>query len=258
MTKRVSVFVCGVQKAGTTSLHAYMQEHAQLSAPLQKELHFFDDEGRDWGNVNYRDLHACFAQDDGSRLRFEATPIYSFWPPSIARIHAYNPDARLILLFRDPYERALSHWQMEYARGLESLPFATAIRDGRRRLCGLPPLAPEYRVYTYIERGRYAEQVSRVLKYFKRHQVLFVRSEDLSTNRTDTLRRISAFLGVLDFPPIAAKYLNRRPDIFRGFSPDLDDVKYVSTLLKEELVAFSDLTGLDVTDWPTMTGKIKQ
>ncbi len=176
MQKRIPIFGCGVQKGGTTSLYAHFCEHPALSPPIQKELHFFDDETNAWAVPDYRALDAFFPPDDGDRLRFDITPIYSFWPPSMQRIRDYNPAAKLIFLFRDPFDRAWSQWCMEYARGDETLPFAEAIRGGRSRLDGLAPLARERRVYPYIERGRYSEQIRRALTHFPREQLLFLRS----------------------------------------------------------------------------------
>jgi hypothetical protein len=211
--KSVSIFVCGIQKAGTTSLYAHFCEHPALSPPSRKETHFFDDEEHDWVEPNYAALDDFFSPDDGDRLRFDATPIYGFWPPSIARIHAYNPAAKLIFLFRDPFERAWSQWCMEYARGDEELPFAVAIREGRRRMEGLPLLAAERRVYSYIERGLCAEQVRRVLVHFPLKQILFLRSKDLWDDHVTTLARIAAFLDIPLFPDTGAKREQIRPDI---------------------------------------------
>src|SRR5882724_3589098 len=174
MDKRVSIFCGGAQKGGTTSLHAYLSEHPALSPPCRKEVHFFDAEHLDWTSPDYSVLDAFYPRDDGDRRRFDITPIYGFWPPSIARISEYNPDSRLIFLFRDPFDRAWSQWCMRYARGEETLPFAEAIRDGRRRMDGLPPLAPARRGQSYLERGFYAQQVRQALAHFPRTNLLFL------------------------------------------------------------------------------------
>lgn len=249
---KVSIFGCGVQKGGTTSLHAYFCEHPELSAPVQKELHFFDDESRDWSAPGYAALEALFAGDDGAKLRFDITPIYGFWPPSIARIQAYNPQARLIYLFRDPFERAWSQWRMEYARGFETLPFSEAIRAGRDRLACLAPLARERRIYTYVERGGYAGQVRRVLRHFPREQVLFLRSQDLRHDHAATLRQIAGFLGIAPFADTGPKC--EQPFAFTAppTPPDLADLEHIAALLGDEMRAFAALSGLDITGWPVM------
>ena len=174
MDPRVSIFVCGVQKGGTTSLHAHFSEHPELLAPRRKEIHFFDAEHFDWAKPDYTWLDWIFPRDDGRRLRFDITPIYGFWPPSIARIRDYNPNARLIYLFRDPLQRAWSQWCMRFARREEHLSFAEAIREGRHRMDGLAAFALERRGHSYVERGFYGEQVRRLLAHFPRENILFL------------------------------------------------------------------------------------
>lgn len=258
MNELISVFLCGVQKGGTTTLDAYMRKHPQLAAPSHKELHFFDDETRDWSDRDYRDLHGNFDLADGVRLRYEATPIYSFWPPSIPRIHSYNPSAKLIMLFRDPFERAVSHWQMEYARQWEALDFERAIREGRTRLMNAPQLGKEYRLYSYIERGRYSEQVMRILSHFPRDQVLFLSSDVFYHDYVSCLIQIANFLGIRHFPELEARIENQRHAMFRTYVPSEDDLHYVSTQLGDDLRSFPQLTGVDVSGWPTVTGRLRR
>src|SRR5471030_341406 len=102
----VQAIIAGVQKGGTTSLFRYLESHPQLQPPQKKELHFFDDESIDWNRPNYQILHGAFGFADQKRKAFEATPVYLFWPPSLQRIQSYNPEVKLIFLFRDPVERA--------------------------------------------------------------------------------------------------------------------------------------------------------
>jgi arylsulfatase A-like enzyme len=252
MHKRISVFGCGVQKGGTTSLYAHFCEHPELSPPSRKELHFFDDETVDWTAADYRALDNFFAPSDGDRLRFEITPIYGFWPPSMERIRAYNPDAKLIFLFRDPFDRAWSEWCMEHGRGLETLPFAEAIREGRRRMDGLPPLAAERRVYSYVERGLYSAEVKRALSHFPRDQVLFMRAEDLRDDHVATLARIAGFLGIAAFPETGPKREHVREYVGHLTEPTSDDRALFAALVRDDLTDFARLTGLDVSRWPTM------
>jgi hypothetical protein len=249
---RISIFGCGVQKAGTTSLHAYLGAHAALSAPCPKETHFFDDETRDWRAPRYADLERFYAPDDGGRLRFDMTPIYAFWPPVMARLQAYNPAARLIFVFRDPFERAWSQWCMDFFAGRETMPFAAAIREGRRRMDGQPPLAPAYRMCTYLERGFYGVQVRRALAHFPREQMLFLRSEDLRADHGAVLVRVADFLGIAPFPELPPRRERSQPVIPDVVPPTEVDRALAAALLAEDLADFSSLTGVDVSAWPTM------
>ncbi len=252
MVKPVSVFICGVQNGGTSSLHGHFAEHPDLSPPLVEELHFFDDDTINWAAPDYSRLEANFSPGDGARLRFEATPNYSFWPPSIARIRSYNPAARLVFLFRDPFERASSHWNTEYARGSEKLPFADAIREGRHRLRGMPPLAAEQRVHSYVERGMYGEQVRRLLGQFPRQQLLLLRSEDLWNDRTATLHRVSRFLGIGPFPDTGPKHETPANAIGSQAAGSDADRTFVANLVRDDMRDFALMTGLDISNWPVM------
>jgi hypothetical protein len=244
---RMGVFIGGVQKGGTSALHAYLARHPDLCPPPCKELHFFDDETRDWrwpcgGALNR------LAPADG-RLRFEATPITLFWPGALERIVAYNPWARLILIFRDPVERAWSHWCMEYARGVETLPFARAIREGRSRLAGLPPWADERRLFSYVERGAYGAQLAHALTLLPRRQMLLLRSQDLADDPDGTLARVRDFLGIAPFGSVKPLRENGRPAMIWPALPVEADRALIMAELGGDLALFARLSGLDVAGW---------
>lgn len=254
--RRVAVFVCGVQKGGTTSLHAHFCEHPELSAGARKELHFFDKEKRNWTKTEYRKLHEAFPADDGEKLRFDITPIYGYWPSAIERIKAYNPEAKLIYLFRDPFERAWSQYGMEFARKKETLTFAEAIREGRQRLKEIAPLAPKQRIYSYVERGFYGAQVHRALANFPREQLLFLKSDEFAADYKGTLAKVSAFLGIGAFPDTGAKRKNPRPKVEGLIEPTAEDMAVIAGAVRNDLVEFAKLTGLDVSNWTCMQAKV--
>jgi hypothetical protein len=220
-----------------------------LQLPDVKEAHFFDDEETvDWERPDYGRYHALFA-DDG-RMWGEATPIYLYWPNSLERIAAYHPGMKLILLFRDPIERAWSQWKMEYAKGKESEPFGWCIREGRARLDPGDPAAPgHHRVHSYVERGFYGRQVARLLTLFPRAQCLFLRSEELRRDPGPVLRRVAAFL---DQPPPAdviprIVHAAREHDYRSTLEPA--DRALLASLYASDLALFSDLTGIDPAGW---------
>ena len=248
----VEAIIGGVQKSGTTSLFSYMSEHSQLAGPIRKEAHFFDDETLNWANPDYSLYHRFFAQSETVRFSFESTPVYLFWPPALARIRDYNPAMRLIFLFRDPIERAWSHWCMEYARSAEELPFAAAIRHGRWRLRGIGPLQSQSRVYSYVERGFYGQQVRRALSFFPRDQLLFLRSVDLLGNLDATMLQITEFLGIDAFPPLRPRIERPRPKFDYPSTLTAADVAYLAEIFLPEVTDFAALTGLRVDDWLTV------
>ena len=246
--KRVGFLVAGAQKAGTTALFDYLAELPGLELPAVKEAHFFDDEERvDWRAPDYDLYHALFR--DTGRLWGEATPIYLYWPNALERIRVYNPAIKLILLFRDPIERAWSHWKMEYARGWETEPFAWCVRQGRARV-DCPEVPGFHRVFSYVERGFYGAQLARALTLFPREQMLLLRSEDLDNRPDETLARICRFVGA---PPPEGRVTPRRElvakDIDYGAPISAADREFLSRVFADDLAQFARLSGLDVSAW---------
>jgi hypothetical protein len=248
MTPEVSFLVAGVQKGGTTALFHYLDELPGVQMAPAKEVHFFDDEDQDWGAPDYAGLHAAFPEKD-DRPRGEATPIYLYWPKSLERIARYNPAMRLVLLFRDPVQRAWSQWRMEYARGWETEPFAWCIREGRARVDS--PEAPGcHRVYSYVERGFYARQLERLFALFPREQTLLLRSEDLKRRPGETLARICRFIGA---EPPAGPVAERRDLVGRDIDyPSrltAEDVTYLRGVFAEDMRRFEAISGLTLEGW---------
>lgn len=246
--RRVGFLVAGVQKGGTTALFDYLREVPGLQLPAVKEAHFFDrEEGIDWSAPDYAPYHALFA-DDG-RLRGEATPIYLYWPNALERIARYNPDMRLILLFRDPVERAWSHWKMEYARGAETEPFAWCIREGRARMAAGTPYPGFHRVFSYVERGFYGRQLARASTLFPRAQLLLLGSGELKREPAATIARICGFLGI-DPPaaPIPPRISRPAAEILYPSVVTGEDVAFLQRSYREEMDRFARFGGPTLRD----------
>jgi hypothetical protein len=245
--RKVDFFVAGGQKCGTTALHALLQRHDAIEMSHRKEPHFFDDESMDWDAPDYSRLHSYY---DWSRdaLRGEATPIYAFWEPSLGRVHAYNPDARIVIALRHPAQRAHSQWKMEITRGRETLPFAAAIRhEGRSRRRVRPQRY--LRRHSYVERGFYADQIRRAIDTFGRDHVHFLRTDRMWSDGDEVVG------GVLDFLGVERRSLSAGPEYVvkvEGTSvegPSADDLALLHDLYAEDIAATAELTGLDLGDW---------
>lgn len=240
----VRFLIGGVQKGGTTALFAHLAEHPALQMAACKEVHFFDREGDvDWARPDYGLYHRAFAAPDG-RLRGEATPIYLYWPQSLPRIRAYAPGMRLIFLFRDPAERAYSHWAMEVGRGADAMPFPEAIRAGRARVDD--PAAPgHHRVYSYVERGFYAAQLERAHALFPPGQVLALDADALQAEPDVVLARVCRFLGVPDLAAVRADLrANVGPAPGRLPPMSAEDRAHLGRLYADDQARFSAMTGL--------------
>jgi hypothetical protein len=191
----------GTQRGGTTSLHAYLGAHPRVSIPSTKELHFVTDNferGLDWY------LGQFPAGLPPGRVTGEATPYALFHPLAPRRLREIAPEAKLIVLLRNPVDRAYSHYLLERARGDELLDFSAALdaephrlKDEEAKLSRDPTYrSAAHRHYSYTARGDYAPQLERWFELFPREQLLIVRSEDLYRRSAETFARVAGFLGI--------------------------------------------------------------
>ncbi|MBP8235729.1 MAG: sulfotransferase [Rhizorhabdus sp.] len=249
MTRKVDFLVAGVQKGGTSALFEYLRDVPGVHLPDVKEAHFFDDEAQNWDRPDVDAYHALFPDRPG--LWGEATPIYLYWPNAIERIARYNPAMRMILIFRDPVQRAWSHWKMEYAKRKEREPFGWCIREGRARLTPGDPQAPgHHRVFSYVERGLYGAQVERLLRHFPASQCLFLRSEDLRADPTGTITSICRLLDIDAPTRVLPRTVHQaREDIDYPSRLTADDRALLADVYDIDLSRFETLTTLDASDW---------
>jgi hypothetical protein len=180
----------------------------------------------------------------------EASPYYMFHPHAPVRIREMVPDARLIVMLRNPVDRAYSHYQHEFRKKRESLSFAEAVEREPERLHGeLERMLqdPRYnsrahRRHAYVTRGVYLESLERVLQVFPREQLLVIRSEDYFGDPDATLRRVCAFLGL----PAQARrtFAKRNVGAYAPIAPDLR--ARLAAFYAPHNARLSDLLGADV------------
>jgi len=198
--------IIGVQKGGTSSLYRYLLQHPNVVPGYKKEVKFFDgkyQKGLDWYRYNFP--FTSQMTDTGAQTG-EASPSYIFHPLVPQRIKEDLPNVKLVLLLRDPVERAYSHYQGNLRKGQEKLSFPEAIEQEESRLEGEKEsiIADQeypmykYLVYSYQARGIYIEQIKNWLKSFPCEQMLILRSEDLFSNPQKVYTRVLAYLGLHD------------------------------------------------------------
>ena len=222
-----SFIIIGAQKAGTTALYYYLADHPYIAPSAEKELTFFAPElFADWPQhprhgvlwsgdrvaLDDADLaRGAYAWYHGNfplphvlrgRLTFEATPDYLYYPRAAQRIFAYDPAMKLIVLLREPVQRAFSAWNMYrrfgeyrplvYASKRETRTFEEAIREEISQIrAGNAPLEPGY-----VQRGLYFDQLRRYLALFPAQQLFIVDSGELNSHPREVTHRVARFLGV--------------------------------------------------------------
>lgn len=238
--RRLDFIVCGVQKAGTTALDSYLRKHSQLFMAEKKEIHFFDNKMMSkWGDrLSYLYLHSFFNGSNSSQLLGEATPIYFWWNGAVERIFKYNSKIKLIVVFREPIQRAFSHWNMEFQRGNETRSFSDAIRSD---VC-----KKQDRIRSYVDRGFYARQLKNLYSYFPKRQVLCLKQEDLMCSPETELNRIAKFLGIDKFEGCRKMTVHSRE---YEFSLLADDVQYLKSVYKDDIKNLEAMLDWDLSTW---------
>src|SRR5215212_11726243 len=193
---KVDFVIGGTQKGGTSALDAFVRQHPQICMPADlKEVHFFDREEMFRGNKpEYANYHAHFDCHREHLVTGEASPIYMYWNSAPYRIWSYNPAMKWILILRNPIDRAYSAWNMERARGADTLPFDQAIAQEADRCRAALPL--QHRVFSYADRGFYSGQGRRLFEIFGPENCLILLNEDLQQRHEQTLTTIFEFVGV--------------------------------------------------------------
>ena len=198
----VGFVIAGAQKCGTSALAHFLSQHPEIGMASPKEAHMFDSPrySRDWSpsqiDARYR---PCFEHCPGVRIRGEATPIYLFLPEIARELARYNPELRVIVLLREPVERAISQFYMEKERDRERLPLWLALLSEpfRMRRCrGARAIPLALRRHSYRSRGLYSLQLRNLYRFFDRDRVLILRTEDLLRRHDAVLRKVFVFLGV--------------------------------------------------------------
>ncbi|MCB1930204.1 MAG: sulfotransferase [Rhodocyclaceae bacterium] len=218
----IDFMIIGAQKCGTTALSEMLGGHPDLCMSSIKENHVFDDVDFDpaWSTREIDARYApFFVHATPAQLKGEATPIYLYWSETIAHLHRYNPRLKLIVILRDPLERALSQHRMERRRGFETRAAWSAflleplrlLREKDRR-----GRHSAYRFHSYLSRGFYGRQLCRVLEIFPQEQLLVVHNRDLRVRPRQVLAQVCAHLGVSaerfvgDFEPAPAEVFTAR------------------------------------------------
>ena len=190
-------FVVGAQKSGTTSLHNYLADHPNIYLPAQKETKFFAlDDLFAQGIAHYEASY--FADHAGQAAIGEIDPEYMYLPVVLQRMSDTLPgfaSTRFIFVLREPVARAYSHYLITLKRGIETLDFDHAIAAEDERLTGG---YFEQVHFSYLDRGRYVDQLLRFANLVPRERMLVLLAEELSADPLTTVQKVFRFLGVDD------------------------------------------------------------
>lgn len=192
ITQIPNLFIGGVQKSGTTSLHYFLSKHPDIFIPkAPEEIHFFDiDENYSQGVGCYLDY---FSQWQGENIIAQTSPLYIYQPEVPARIQAFNPQAKFIFILRNPVDRAYSHYWNSVRYGYEPLSFEEALNQEPARINKNSDFR---RKYSYVDRGKYTEQLLRFYDFFPRENILILLFDQLQKSYINIGNICGQFLAI--------------------------------------------------------------
>ena len=255
--KLPNFFIIGANKAGTSSLYHYCRQHPEIFMSKNKEPMFFTARGplptKDEKVVNkpslyyqyftlreYMDLFVSATEP----VRGEASTAYLAHPDSTMWIRKIIPDAKLIVILRDPIERAISDFEFQTNRNKsESRTFAQAINDALNGYVRPTNVDPQ----RYLNLGLYGHQLTVVKRFFPDNQLFVADYEEYNRDTVEFVQKVYKFLGVREFVPPDT----RRENVSGHATPDISRTleNKMKQYFEEDIKLLQSLVNFDVMKW---------
>jgi len=210
--------IIGVQKAGTTTLFNLLIHHPKLKGSIIKEVHYFNrDDNYAKGDHWYRKNFKSLLLPSSGKLFFEATPEYIISPKYLERIKKFNPKIKVVIILRNPVDRAFSSWNFNkrFKEFSDILPdFEECVRqemeviEGKREENRITELR-------FLRKGLYDGMIENCFEIFGRSNVLIVMANDLKKKTIDLLNKVIGFVGLPHSNWDFLKIKNRNVGIYR-------------------------------------------
>lgn len=223
MTIKANLFLCAAPRSGSTQLAAWLDSHPEIALSNVKEPNFFSQHEFDPDyvreiHINNTDPEEYFRKKSQKKVNFavfrtreqydhlfssfderwrmDASTSYLYCPEAPEKIKEYNPDAKIVILIRDPVERTLSHYRLHIRTGRFKRSLREEIDD---ELNGVTPLGGRL----LLRPSLYEEPLKRFHATFAPENIMEIRFEDMIRNRETVLAQICAFL---DIDPAGINY----------------------------------------------------
>lgn len=205
--RKIDFLIIGAQKSGTTSLYEYLTAHLLIDAAKNKEVHYF--------NLNHQKGDAWYHQNfpfTQAHLQGEASPYYLFDEAIPAKVKKYNRKMKLIVILRNPIDRAFSHYRMNVKLDREKLSFLDALHKEEERTQLDDKLSATHPklVYSYQQRGLYADQLDRWLTHFPKEQLMLLEYDEFFKNPWEEIQKVYRFLDLPDYHGVLQNFASNQ------------------------------------------------
>ena len=218
---KVDFFIVGAPKSATTSLFNYLSQHEGISMSSIKEPDFFSHLELNKQKLYYKvnpisdigKYHNLFLKKKKSQLFGEASVSYLFYPKVSERIFSYNPNAKIIIVLRNPVERAVSHYQMDKRLGFIKYDLADVLNDSTIK-------NHDQYYQQYVQIGFYYHQVKKYIDVFGTENICVLNYDDLKNNNKEFTAKALNFLSLKESQNInfESKYNSAKDFRFKFFN----------------------------------------
>lgn len=201
-----NLFIVGAAKSGTTALYYLLSQHPGICIPIVKEPNYFSNIATnsdpvkpgsgpgDGGTVwirNQEEYHKLYNAERHHTLKLDASVSYLYSTTAASQIASYDPESKIIIVLRNPIERAFSHYKHLLRDGRETVSFSEAVKLEQNRM----QKGWEFS-WHLTNMGMYHDQVLRYLDHFGREQVRIFLFEDIKDNISAVIEHITEFAGL--------------------------------------------------------------
>jgi len=235
---KAGIFIVGAPKAGTTSLFHYLDAHPEIKMSSEKEPDYFSDkelseQGLYYGGSRIDTLekyNKLFLDGEKQKIMGEGSVSYLFYPDVPLRIKEYNPESKIIIMLRNPVERAFSHYLMDYRLGLTSASFESEFNKKE----GL-------NFQQYFLLGNYSSQIKRYLDIFEKENIHIVWYSDFKKNSEKEVKEVFNFIGIdssfkIDFETIHNSFTMPKNNFIRMLYSVVWFRKFLTFLFPSKLI----------------------
>lgn len=229
--------IIGAQKAGTTALFNFICQHPNVKPPTKKEIHYFDlfyERGTDWYFKNFK--------KENLHITGEATPYYLFHPLAPIRVQKILPNIKIIIIIRNPIDRAISHYSMNIRKKIENRSFIEAVEFDKiytlkeekflisKKLCK----SYFHQHYSYLSRGRYFRQINHWFDFFPKKNFFIIQHKNLLETPNFILKELYKFLDLPNQQKIIDSIIIK--EIHKGLYFNIEEVKIWKNHIKNEFI----------------------
>jgi hypothetical protein len=239
----------GAARCGTTTLHDYLLRHPDVFVPIVKELHYFTYRHEVRGfreQISEADYCRYFKGAKNATALGEISPSYFWFPDTAKLIKAFEPSMKIVVLLRNPVERAISDFQYSWKYNLNAVDLDGFVSSGIEQLRDNGIASQSFHPTTCLWKGLYARHLCDYLEHFGRKRVRVFLFEDLIERPHLVQRDLCRFLGV--------RCPENLPFVVRSARPGAVPVSLQARdrlldFYEEDIAICSQIIGRDLSHW---------